>query len=150
MKHLTACVFVLLFSLSAATGHAQQTNAPKPKLFNNFPAIINCSEAELARVFPTPQGQSISLSFSNNFNFGGAVTSNVVKYSNLQSAVIKSPAFNNAIFHISKRTNSDNSITYVGRIINQNYFDGYELKRDAAGNYQLVKMETDKVIQDCN
>ena len=65
----------------------------------------------------------------------------------MQSAIIRSPVFNNAIFHISKRTNPDNSITYVGRIINQNYFDGYELKIDAFGNYHLIKIETDNVIQ---
>ena len=78
------------------------------------------------------------------------MVNNVVKYSNLQSAVIKSPAFHNSIFSISKITNKDNSISYVGRIVNKNYFDGYELKKNAAGNYQLIKMETDRVIQDCS
>jgi hypothetical protein len=38
----------------------------------------------------------------------------------------------------------------VGRIINVNYFDGYELRKSAAGNYQLIKIETDKVIQPCS
>lgn len=144
MRHFVAFTFSLFFFL---TGFAQPAGLPKPELFSNFPDIINCSTAELDLVFAKSEGQNIDLSFSNSFNFGGTVTSNVVKYANLQSVIIKSSVFNNAIFHISKRTNPDNSITYVGLIINQNYFDGYELKTDAAGNYKLIKIQTDHVIQ---
>ena len=144
MKHFLLYSIAILLSLP---GFCQQTGTVKPKLFNTFPDIINCSVSELASVFNSTEGQNINLSFSNNFIFGGMVISKVTKYSNLQSAIIKSPVFNNAIFHISKRINTDNSITYVGRIINQNYFDGYELKTDAFGNYHLLKIETDSVIQ---
>lgn len=143
-----ACMF--LCTLLATTGFSQGTGAVKPKQFNNYPAVINCSENVLSQVFASAAGQRVSLPFSDNFLFSGDVTSNVVKYSNLQSAVIKSPDFNNTIFNISRRTNADNSITYVGRIINTNYFDGYELKKNASGNYQLIKIETDKAIQDCS
>ena len=149
MKHLAPYAMLLLLSFSFTTGFSQNGNVPKPKQFSNFPDIINCSEAELSSIFNSSPGQNISLSFSNNFLFSGNVTSNVVKYANLQTAVIKSPVFNNTIFSVSKIINKDNSISYLGRIINKNYFDGYELKRNAAGNYQLIKMETDRVIQDC-
>ncbi|MEP7255613.1 MAG: hypothetical protein ABI666_07535 [Ferruginibacter sp.] len=149
MKHLAPYAMLLLLSFSFTTGFSQNGNAPKPKQFSNFPDIINCSEAELSSIFNSSPGQNISLSFSNNFLFSGNVTSNVVKYANLQTAVVKSPVFNNTIFSVSKIINKDNSISYLGRIINKNYFDGYELKRNTAGNYQLIKMETDRVIQDC-
>ena len=147
MKRLIPYALALLLCFTSKIGLSQ--NATKPKQFNSFPAIINCTEAELSKVFTSSPGQNINLTFSDNFLFGGAVISNVVKYSNLQSANIKSPVFNNSIFNISKRVNNDNSITYVGRIINRDYFDGYELKKNAAGNYQLIKIETDKVIQNC-
>ena len=147
MKRLIPFALALLLCVTSKIGFSQ--NVTKPKQFNNFPDIINCTVAELSKAFTTSPGQQISLSFSDNFSFGGAVISNTVKYSNLQSANIKSPVFNNSIFNISKRINNDNSITYVGRIINRDYFDGYELKKNAAGNYQLIKIETDKVIQNC-
>ena len=147
MKRLTPYALALLLCLTSKIGFSQ--NATKPKQFSNYPAVINCTEAEISKVFTSLTGQNINLSFSDNFSFGGAVISNVIKYSNLQSANIKSPVFNNSIFNISKRINNDNSITYVGRIINRDYFDGYELKKNAAGNYQLIKIETDKVIQNC-
>jgi len=149
MNRLAPYACALLCTLFATSGFSQGPGATKPKQFDNYPQIINCSAAELNRAFATTAGQSINLSFSDNFSFAGNVTDNAFKYSNLQSVVLKSAAFNNSIFSLSKRTEADNSITYVGRIINTNYFDGYELKKNASGNYQLIKIETDKVIQEC-
>lgn len=148
MKRYAPYALFVLLTLIATTGFSQSNN-PKPQLFNNFPATINCSEQELSKIFYAAPGQVISLSFSDNFIFSGNVTSNLVKYSHLQTAVIASPDYSNTIFSVSKITLSDGSITYLGRIINKNYLDGFELKRNASGNYQLVKMETDRVIQDC-
>lgn len=146
-RPLTAVLLFLLFNSS--TVFSQSNNTSRPKQFSNFPNIINCSEAEISRIFSSAIGQNINLSFSENFSFSGNVTSNVTKYSNLQSAVIKSPAFDNTIFSISKIINADNSISYTGRIINLNYADGYELKKTTAGAYRLIKIETGQVIQDC-
>ena len=150
MKQLAPYAMSILLSVISVTGFSQTGTNPKPKQFNNYPDIINCTEATLSSIFNSSPGQNISLSFSDNFIFSGNVTSNIVKYSNLQTAVIKSPVFTNTIFSVSKIINKDNSISYLGRIINKNYFDGYELKRNAFGNYQLVKMETDRVIPDCS
>ena len=54
----------------------------------------------------------------------------------------------NSLFSISKRINDDNTITYVGRIINEKYADGYELKKDNYGNYTFNKIKTEELIQD--
>ena len=150
MKRLAPYALMLILSIISAAGFSQNPNGTKPKQFNNYPDVINCPESELIRVFAFSEGQDINLNFSNDLLFPGKLTSNMVKYSNLQTAVIKSAYFNNSVFNVSKRINTDNSITYVGRIINVNYFDGYELKRDVAGNYKLIKIETDKVIQPCS
>ena len=147
MKRFAAIAIMLLLIFVTTTGFSQ--TAPKPKQFSNFPDVITCTETELNGIFNSSTGQNISISFSDNFSFSGNVVNNVVKYSNLQSAVIKSPAFHNSIFSISRITNKDNTVSYTGRIVNKDYFDGYELKKDAAGNYRLIKMETDQVIQDC-
>lgn len=148
MKRLTPYALSLVLSLTAMTGFAQTSG--KPKQFNNFPSTINCSEQELARVFNAVPGELISVAFSDNFTFSGSVKSNIVKYSNLRSAIIVSPDYSNTVFSVSKITNDDGSTSYVGRIINKSFFDGYELKKNAAGAYQLTKVETDRVIQDCS
>ncbi len=146
MKQPAVCA-LLLFVCS--TSPALSQTGSKPTQFSRFPDVINCPESLLATVFSAAPGQDSSLSFSTDFSFSGTVVSNVVKYSNLRSAVIRSPYFNNSVFSISQIINSDNSYTYTGRIINKNYFDGYELKQHASGGYQFVKVETDQVIPDC-
>ncbi|MBK9531566.1 MAG: hypothetical protein IPO42_07190 [Chitinophagaceae bacterium] len=60
-------LFVLLF-LITLTGFSQ-SNTSKPKQFSAFPDVINCSETELGRIFNSPAGQFVSLSFSDNFIF---------------------------------------------------------------------------------
>ena len=52
------------------------------------------------------------------------------------------------MFAVSKRINDDNSVTYVGRIVNDKYSDGYELKVDSAGNYFLNKINMNEILQD--
>jgi hypothetical protein len=147
MKPYATYALSLFFSLTIMTGFGQ---ASKPKQFNNFPGVINCSEQELSKVFTTSPGQTISLSFSDNFIFTGIVKTNIAKYANLQSAVIESPDYSNTIFNISKIIKADGSIAYVGHILNKNFFDGFDLKKNATGIYQLKKTESDRVIQDCN
>jgi hypothetical protein len=149
MKRPLTALLLLFLLFNSSSAFSQNNNTPRPKQFSNFPNIINCSEAEISRIFSSAAGQSINLSFSDNFSFSGNITSNIVKYSNLQSAIIKSPAFDNTIFSISRIVNDDNSISYTGRIINLNYADGYELKKNAGGGYKLIKIETGQVIQDC-
>lgn len=148
MKPFAPYAMSLMLSVIALTGFSQTTT--KPKQFNNFPEKITCSEQELANVFNATPGQVISINFSDNFIFSGSVKSNLVKYSNLQSAVVVSPDYSNTIFNVSKITNDDGSISYIGRIINKSFFDGFELKKNTAGVYQLTKIETDRVIPDCS
>ena len=150
MKRPIPYVLVMMLMVFSIATHSQNVPAAKPKLFATFPDKISCANTELNKVFNSTTDQNISLSFSDNFLFSGTVISNVVKYTNLQTAIIKSPAFGDAIFVLSRISNADRSVSYVGRIINTKYFEGYELKKDAANNYQLIKIETDKVIQVCS
>src|SRR4051812_34377401 len=96
MKNYAPYALLLLLSLITITGFSQ-TNPAKPAQFNAYPAVINCSQSELGKIFNTPAGQTISVSFSDNFTFSGTLTSNIVKYANLQTAVISSPDFFNTI-----------------------------------------------------
>lgn len=149
MKHsLLPYVVLVLLTLSVTTAIAQNEGS-KPKLFAGFPDKLDCTTTVLSQAFAATQNQDAALGFSANFLFSGKVISNTVKYSTLQTMVIRSAAFSDAIFVLSKITNADNSVEYKGRIVNTKYADGYELKKDEKGNYQLVKFETDKVLQDC-
>lgn len=67
----------------------------------------------------------------------------------MQTILIQSKDFADAILSITKITAANGQTTFKGRIVNTKYADGYELKKDAAGNYQFIKFETDKLLQDC-
>jgi hypothetical protein len=141
---------MVLLSLSAVTSYSQASRSAKAALFTSFPNSINCSESQLARMFAASKGQQISLSLGNNLSLSGAITSKLTKYSNLQTIVVKLPAFKDALFSLSKQIDQNNHINYVGRIMNPQYADGFELKRTADGNYQFVKIDLEKILVDCS
>ena len=150
MKHLTTTMCMVLLTLFAATSYSQKRSAGKPSLFANFPTSINCTEAQLNSLFMAAKGQTVNVSLANNFTLSGPVTNNQAKYSNLQTIVIKLPAFNNTLFSLSKQTDENNNKTFVGRILNPSYGDGFELQRNADGNYSLIKIDLEKIVVTCN
>jgi hypothetical protein len=152
MKRLipNALLLLLLCVLFSATLNAQHSSSEKPALFSKFSTIINCPQAELNKAFTAAANQNINLSFSDNILFSGTVVSNVVKYSNLQTVLIKLPLYADAVFSLSKIIRKDNSVSYTGRIINPKFTDGYILKKDALNNYQLVKIELSGILKDCS
>ena len=135
---------VLLLQNTVTT--AQSSN--RPPLFDGFPAVINCPNNELDKAFSSNESNPVTFSFSNNIIFSGQISSSTQRYSNLKSVVVKLNNLQGAILAISKRINDDASISYIGRIINENYSDGYELKKDVSGNYYLNKIKLDDILQD--
>lgn len=150
MKHPSTFMCMVLLTLFAATAYTQNRLSTKPLLFAGFPATVNCSEAQLNSLFAMTKGETASLSLANNLSLTGPVTINQIIYSNLQTIIIQLPAFKNTLFSISKQTDIVNKPVYVGRILNPSYADGFELKRTADGNYQLIKTDTEKIFVHCN
>lgn len=139
---------LLVYLCTYAAGFAQNT-AAKPKMFENQPASIAISENLLQSFFSLNPQQETVLTFSSQFNFPCRVLSNEVKYANLQTVIVKSAMFGNAIFQVSRIVNEDRSISYAGRILNDKAFDGYMIKKLDGGSYQLQKFETDQVLDEC-
>jgi hypothetical protein len=150
MKNLKAITALLLCVAMAYTSKAQTGQSTKPKLFGNYPQVIECNEAELAKMFITPTDNNVTVNFQSAFSFEGKVTTNIFRYANLQSVFVKSTLMDNAIFSVSKATNADGSVEYTGRIINDKYFDGYELRKNQNGTYSLYKIETAQTLHHCN
>lgn len=145
----TMCM-LLVCLCTYATSFAQQTPAAKPKVFETLPSSISVSESLLESFFTLNKNQETTLALGDKFSFPGKVLSNEAKYSNLQTVIVKSSAFNNAILQVSRIINEDKSITYTGRILNTKAFDGFEIKKTATGLYEFQKFETDQVTNDCS
>ena len=141
-----AVLFTLLISFKST--EAQIVNERRPQLFAAFAKTINFPKTELEKIFSTPEGSTIKLLLGGNIGLTGIISSSIQRYHNLQSVVIKLNNLDSTVFGISKRTNDDNSITYIGRIINTKYADAFELKSDANGNYFINKRNTADLIED--
>ncbi len=141
-----AVFFTLLISFNSIK--AQIVTERRPQLFAAFAKTINFPKTELEKIFTTPEGRTIKLSLGENVGFTGIITSSIQRYHNLQSVIVRLNNLDGTIFGISKRTNDDNSITYIGRIINTKYADAFELKTDATGNYFINKTKTADLIED--
>src|SRR5258706_133815 len=147
MKTFTKTCMLLILLVITGSSKAQKINS-RPKLFTKVDNKISYPKADLEKIFTKTKGGSIQISLPGNFNFSGTVVSSVQRYDNLKSFLIKSDVLNGTIFALSRRINDDNSVTYVGRIVNEKYSDGYELKQDSTGNYFLNKINMDEVLQD--
>jgi len=147
MKTFTKTCMLLILLVITGSSKAQKINS-RPKLFTRVENKISYPKADLEKIFAKTKGSKLQISLPGNFNFSGTVVSSVQRYPNLKSFLIKSDVLNGTIFAISRRINDDSSVTYVGRIVNEKYSDGYELKQDSTGNYFLNKINMDEVLQD--
>ena len=149
MKTLIKPMLAIFVCLTTSAGFSQTSSVSKQAIFDNYPNTIDCAVSTFINAFNLTEGQHITLTFSDDFKFSGTVTSNIVKYSNLQSMTIQSDQSDKTIFHLSKQIKDDFSQNYVGRIMNPTASDGYQIKRDISGNYKFVKVETEKILQEC-
>lgn len=155
MKKLATTTLMMMLSFLGVTTYAQQPDANrsspvKPSLFSKFPDVITCTTSQLNSFFAGKQDQNINVSFNNILTLEGSVKSNLVKYSNLQTVIIKLPAFNNISFSLSKRTDEQNNIVYTGHLFDSAFADGYELKKADKENYQLIKISMEKILPTCS
>lgn len=140
----------LLLCLTSAAVFSQKTDRQKPALFAAFPDMIQLSTNILQHTINASEGEEIIVAFSDDFRFKGTVISNIQKYQNMQCVMIKSPAYGNSIFQLTKTVNEDKTVSYFGRIINPEALDGYEIKKDMNNTYSFIKFATKQKLEDCS
>jgi hypothetical protein len=131
MKIIRVSAIICLLLICFCKVNAQ--HAPRPLLFDAYASTLDCPPAELEKIFALNNGQAVQLTFSGQ-TFTGVIGTKKHAYNNLYNVVVKLANLQGAIFHVSKIINPDNSVSYTGRIINEKYGDGYELKQ-SSGNY---------------
>lgn len=150
MKHCTQLVLAALCLLASTSTKSQKRSSAKPSLFKEYPAVISCTEQQLASLFNYNNDTEVTLLLPDGLTLKGPVRWWAKKHSNLQAVSVKLTDFGNTLFSVSRRYDANNNFIYVAHLFNPDYADGYELKRKEGSNYQLVKMETDKIIQICS
>jgi hypothetical protein len=132
-------VFFVGIKLSAQTPPVREPDMNRPSLFQNLPEKITCRVNDLSALLDSEVGTSVSLSFADNVNFQGVVSSVAIKFENtLQSIVIRSTNFPGAALSFSKLIKEDGTVSFVGRIISFQHGDAYEITMEN-GQYYFVK-----------
>ena len=147
MKPLQKPILVLLLILISAVSFSQKK---KIRLFDGVPEKLECPVSQFEKAFTQKENTFISFDFGKAFSFSGKIVSTTQQYHNLSSVVVESPRYQNALFHLSRQVNKDKSISWVGRIMNSSASDGFEMKRDGSGNYTLIKINTERLLEPCN
>jgi hypothetical protein len=146
MKIICKMLALCLILITSYAVNAQVLTSNRQNYFNKYSEKLPTATSELDKAFTTQEGAKVKLNFGD-FAFNGIVTSSIKRYDNLYSVIIKAPGLNNTLLALSKRINDDKTVSYVGRIINEIYADGYELRKENAG-YAMNKMRTDALIED--
>lgn len=147
MKRMKKVFLLCIIAIATFSAGAQIPASSRQNQFSKLSSKLPTSISEMEKAFIAPEGSRLELKFSN-LTFTGIVLSSVKKYDNLYNVVIRSSSLDNTLFSISKRIEADSSVHYVGRIINEKYADGYELKKEDDGSYSLHKIRTEELIQD--
>jgi hypothetical protein len=138
VKAITLC---LLASISFCTARSQAS-----RLFNDIPDSLLLSEQQIGSLFNLTAGSPVDLAVTDNFHLKGTIKSSIQKYENLKSLIIESSNYKGAMISLARRTEDDNSIVYVGRILSSKHDDGFELRKNESGQYYFRKIEVNNSI----
>lgn len=147
MKIITKMMMLCVIVFSSYASMAQVLTSNRQNYFSKYSQKLPTVESELEKAFQVPEGDKVKINFAD-FSFNGIIISSVKRYDNLYSVLVKAPGLDNTMLAISKIINPDKSVSYIGRIINQNYADGFELRKENDGSYAMNKIRTDALIED--
>jgi hypothetical protein len=139
-------VFILVSQMSIA----QQKKTAKPTLFSKYPSTITCTEEQLNSLFTIAQGQNIKLNLPGNLLLEGTVKNKISKFGKIQTITIELQSFNKILFSVTKSNDENNNPFYTAHLFNNNYADGYQLKRNGKNIYQFEKVEMEKILPACS
>ena len=146
MKNHSKVLLAVLLSVSSLAGIAQKVDT-RPNLYATRPQSINIDKNIFTPILDAAVGQEVSFVISPDFTFKGIVLSNFSKYNQLHTVMVRSNENASSILQIT-HIQSDNNVSYTGRILNDNAADGYEIKNNN-GAYSLQKFETLRILDPC-
>ena len=146
MKRMYKILALCLVIMTSYNTQAQMVTSNRQAYFNKYAEKLPTPESELEKAFTAHEGAKVKINFAD-FSFNGIVTSSIKRYDSLYSVIVKAPGLNNTLFSVSKIINADKTVSYVGRIINEKYSDGYQLRKEN-GRYAMNKVRTDALIED--
>lgn len=151
-KLLSTALALSLFSLHSFSQEisfrsAREKNMGKSALFTYVAERVAADPAIMQNLFAAQMGESMTVKFSDNLQLNGRVMM-TEQETNFQSITLRCTNFPGALFTLSKVTDADGSINYVGAIISNNHKDMISLEKDSNGNYAWVKKNLSEILPD--
>ncbi len=152
MKNLlqVAAIVATLFAFLPARAQyvpkeAQKQQTEKALLFAQLPPIFNMNTNLLQNIFTINAFEKIMIPVSPGIFFEGTVLEKVRTNDHVVNMNIRSSNFAGALMTISKITFDDQTVNYLGRIINIRYSDAFVLKK-VNGQFVFVKEKQAHVV----
>lgn len=139
----TLCLFCS-FSLQAQEkAPLREPDYNKPKLFNSLPASMQVNKQDLLNIVSTSsqKNQEIKLPLAGGkvSPFTGKIAYTVSgENQQLRTVAIQSTNFNGAVLMLSSITNTDGTVSFVGRIFSYQHGDAFELQ-EKNNQYHWIK-----------
>jgi hypothetical protein len=151
LKAVAQLAFCLACTIQAAAQDSVQlneTNYNKPRLFADLPEKASLQLTELESLLTLEVGSKVAASIAKNITISGTVVSksNPADKS-VQSVVIKSLTRQGTIFTFTRVTDTDGTVSYLGRMINRSSGDALEITKEGKG-YVIRKQHIAAIVNE--
>lgn len=152
IQKISTFLVLLLCGLFAS---AQENSVPlnstahgRERLFADLPDKMPLQETDLESLLELPVGAKVSATVTRNFSIVG----NVVSRSNgsdaaVQSVVIKTTNRLGSTFTVTRITDKDGSVSYIGRMLNRSGSDALEIIKEGQ-EYTIHKKATSDLLNE--
>jgi hypothetical protein len=126
-------IVLLIISLNASsqkTAPLNQTLAVKSQLFSRLPERLPVSSTGLEKIFSASSSGTLKITLSNSVTLEGVILERVQRTPRIVTVNMKLLNYDGALLTISRMTDEDAQVTYMGRIINIKYGDALVLSTE--------------------
>lgn len=151
LKAVAQLAFCLACTIQASAQNTvplNETNYNKPRLFADLPEKAPLQLKELESLLSFEVGSKVTASIAKNISITGTIVSksNPADKS-VRSVVIKSLTRQGTIFTFTRVTDTDGTVSYLGRMINRSSGDALEITKEGKG-YVIRKQHIAEIVNE--
>ncbi|HEV7332931.1 MAG TPA: hypothetical protein VGN63_17960 [Flavisolibacter sp.] len=151
LKAVAQLAFCLVCTIQASAQNnvpLNETNYNKPRLFADLPEKAPLHVTELEGLLSQQVGSKVSANIAKNISiFGTIVSKSNPADKSVQSVVIKSLTRQGTIFTFTRVTDTDGSVSYLGRMLNRASGDALEITKEGNG-YVIRKQHVAAIVNE--
>ncbi|NTS40212.1 hypothetical protein HRG84_04780 [Flavisolibacter sp. BT320] len=152
LKAVAQLAFCLACTIQAAAQNPVPLNETnynnRPRLFADLPEKAPLQLTELESLLTLEVGAKVSANIAKNITiFGTVVSKSNPADKSVQSVVVKSLTRQGTIFTFTRVTDTDGTVSYLGRMINRASGDALEITKEGKG-YIIRKQHIAEIVNE--